>query len=505
MGLRAALARGFRGIAGRLAGPVPSSRGRRRRTSVQSRHQDFLHDRGEFDPIGLANGDRGLTAMERMRALRFARRNDKRNGVYGELLRKFEQHTVGDGVEFTFEDETVKAHVEAVLGDRRNRFHERLGERWRETLNEGEYFLRIETDQRLALGDTVIPTGIIRFGRIEVDQVRDVRVSASDPDCLMEIEVEHAQGVRRWYPLAAPGVNPVPGIEVIDGNPVETGALVAVLPMQVGTSRGRGTPLLARILEKVELVDDVVDANARKAEYLNRFWLHTEYLPSGDAEKDEQLEDDLIAWGTQADPGEMLVTSTRNEVKPKMLAPDLKVMDQKALFDLVLEYVLGSTGVPRMWFASGGETNRATAVEQGSPIHRSLVSLQATLKQHIEALVRYVIWLGKLSGRIARETSDEFMVQMAAISTRDTQREIGVLQQLQSLLTSAVASGLLHPEEAQTIFRGAVKAQTMFEAPLQSDAPEPQLVSQTEDILNRMPEPLREAIRKELPGHRRAS
>ena len=77
--------------------------------------------------------------------------------------------------------------------------------------------------------------------------------------------------------------------------------------------------------------------------------------------------------------------------EPDRLVADLdaslaqKILDQKALFDMVLEFVLGSEGIPRMWFGSSGETNRASAVEQNSPIHRTLLALQKRLKDIITA------------------------------------------------------------------------------------------------------------------------
>lgn len=476
----------------------------RHRASVQSDLDDWLRDRGEHDPSLEGSASRALTEAERRRVLRFARRNTKRNGCYGSILNKLVEHTLGDGVKIEgFKSPEVEAYVRGVLDDRRNAWEGSLEDRWRETLNEGEYLMTLETQRRNPGAAEAVPTGLVRFGRFEVDQIKGVRRARSNPDLVLELEIELEPGLRQWYPVARPGTMPAQDATVANGEVVALGTMTAIAYWTVSRLGGRGTPRLMRIVEKVELVDDVVDGNARKGEFTNRHWVHATYAPTGDKEEDEQFEEDAESFITEGAPGSFFLTSKAREFVMDVFAPDLKIPDQKALYDMVVEFVLGSEGIPRMWFGSSGETNRATAIEQGSPIYRMLVSLQARLQQNIIELVEYLIWLGKASGRIRADADEGFSVLMASISTRDTQREIGVLQQLASLVDHAVRSGLLHAEEGQAIFRGAVEAQTLFEIELQKEAPDPAGVGAVADVLNDMPEQLRESIRKLLPGHRR--
>lgn len=477
----------------------------RHTSSVEPGLDDWLHDRGEHDPSLEGSASRALTDAERRRALRFARRNYKRNGCYGSILGKLVEHTLGDGVEIGgFEDAEVEAYVRGVLDDRRNAWDDGLEDRWRDTLNEGEFLLTLETQRRNPGAADPVPTGLVRFGRFEVEQIKGVRRARSNPDRILELEIELEPGLRQWFPVAIPGAMPAHDATLANGEVVALGTMTAICYWSVSRLAGRGSPRLLRILEKAELVDDVVDSNARKAEYLNRFWLTGEYKSEDDGgEKDQKFEEDARDFVEQGLPGSFFLTSKGREFLLKVFAPDLKVLDQKALYDMVVEFVLGSEGIPRAWFGSSGETNRATAVEQGSPVHRMLISLQARLQQNITDLVEYLIWLGKASGRIRAGADETFEVQMAAISTRDTQREVGVLQQLASFAEHCVRAGLLHEEEAQAIVRGAIAAQTMFEVKLQKEPPDPTGVGAVADVLNEMPEKLRESIRKLLPGHRR--
>jgi len=476
----------------------------RHRASVQSGLDDWLRDKGESDPSLEGSASRALTDAERRRALRFARRNYKRNGCYGSILNKLVEHTVGDGVVVGgFGDPEVEAYVRGILEDRRNAFDDALEDRWRETLNEGEYFLTLETQRRNPGAGEPVPTGLVRFGRLEVEQIRGVRRSRTNPDEVLELQIELEPGLRQWFPVARPGVMPAQDATMLDGQPVALGTMTAVCYWTVSRLGGRGTPRLLRILEKAELVDDVVDSNARKAEYLNRYWTTATYAATGDKEEDEQFEEDAKAFATEGEPGSFFISSKARDFVLSVFAPDLKILDQKALYDMVVEFVLGSEGIPRMWFGSSGETNRATAIEQGSPIYRMLVSLRARLQCNIEDLVAYLVWLGKASGRIRADASEVFEVQMAEIWTRDTQREVGVLQQLASFAEHCRRAAYLHPEEAQRLVRGAIAAQTMFELKLEDEAPDPAAAEAVADVLNDMPEQLRESIRKHLPGHRR--
>ena len=491
-----------------LRAPAPRPKMRHKSSIAARQELEFQRDGEGWQgrQLGIRGADRGLTPSQRLKVLRFARDNYKRNGVYGRLIKSVVDYTIGDGVVICdYEDSEVKSHVERILNDRRNDFHRRLAERWRETLNEGEYLLTIETDRRNAADPgPAVPTGVVRFGRFEADQIESVATPKSDPDCIVRLGIRHEDGRVVEYPVARCGQLPRQDVATVDGVPVTTGAMTAIAYWSTERLAGRGVPLLMRILDKVDLVDAIVDSNVRKGELLNRFFVHGEYKSEDDGGKsDEAFEKDFLNWVRHVEPGEAFVSSVERAMTLKVMAPDLKMIEQEQLFNQGLEFVLGSAGFPRMWFSSSGETNRATAVEQGSPVHRMLTSLQAELKGIIEDLVRYLIWLGKRSGRVPATAAEGFTVQVALISTRDAQRDVSVLQQMQALLGSAVRSGDLHPHESQRAFRGMLAAQTTFEIKLEDKPPEPVSIADLDRMLREMPGAIRESIKKHLPGHRR--
>lgn len=453
----------------------------------QFRRDDFTGNSYQGRNLGMRAGDRELTDPERMRALRFARANYKRNGLYGQLVHRLLEHTYGDGVVLgEFGDDTVKDYVESVLTET---WFEQLEDRWRETINEGEYMLVIRTDRRNFGPGAPVPTGLVRFGRFDVEQIRGVHVNPEDPDNIVEINIRHDDDTEAWYPI-------------LGSSSRLPKSLAAISYWSINKMGSRGSPQFVRILEKAQLVDDVVDQQARKGEYLGRHWLKGEYVAQDDADKDAEFEDDAFAWMTNAEPGEAFIASKAREFKVEVLAPDLKTPEQRALYDMVLDFVCGSAGVPKHWFGGGGDTNRATAVEQGSPAHRMLIKLQKSLKRCVSQVIDHLIWMGKASGRILHDADEAYQVHMSQIPTRDAQRDVSTVQQLASALTHARTEGLISIEEAQRIYRGALVAQTTFDVALDDKPPDPETVGPDARIAD-VRDQFGRGLRESLPGHRR--
>lgn len=494
----------------------------RHRSSHSARQEDEFRRDGDGwqgRPLGAGAGDRALTESERMRALRLSRHLYKRGGMYASMVDRLVDFSVGDGVVLEVEDDEVRAYLEAVLPGCTeepepggSQWWRDLKRRWRETLNEGEYLLSIETGHRNPGEEGApIPTGAVRFGRIEVERIRDAHVSARDQDELVALSIATGTGDAVTYPVARRGVAPVPELVAVEGRTVRTGRLVAVHYWRTNQLGPRGAPHLLRLLGKTGLVDDVVDQSARKGEILNRVVMHGEYqadssegAPDTDpqAVADKAFEDELMEVLTNPSEPTAFVSSVARKVTIKAVAPDLKILDQRALYDLVVDYICGSASFPKHWFGGGGDTVRAVAMEQGSPAHRMLVGLQADLQMTLEDLVGYLVWLGKRSGRIRPDRSEQVSVLMALIATRDSQRDAGVLQQVSANVAFLEDLGHISPAEAQRINRTLLKGQTFLEVKL-DEKPPPVRPRGLGPVLGEMPEVVRESIRRRLPLHRR--
>lgn len=479
---------------------------------------DFLRD--DDDGAGIYQGRRSgrgsddaeLTPEERAKAVRNSRSAFKRSGAYGAVLDRITDFVLGDGVAIEIKDERTNEWIQELLGRPEIDWDGQLRKRVSRLLVDGEFLLSAYVQER----DPGQPSGNVVLGRMDPLGISEVTALALNEDRLLTVELDHGAGIPAiCYPIAevdgpllrvsidAEGKPHLAPLEGADGEtardraiiqleapdhreddgledapedpasdqpedprqaaaePVaEDAVLAAVFLWQINTLGTRGAPLLTRLLDKAAVLDEAVEELARKAEYLNRHWLHIEYEPSGDQDKDEAFEKRAMDWATQMEPGACLVTAKPNGsggVQVHVKVADLKIQDQKALYELLLDYLLGSQGIPRMWFSSGGDTNRATAAEQGTPIFRSIRTLQSYIQRRIEDVIRWLMWLGSHAGAPINLEAD-VEITMADVASRDSLRDVEEVAGLAIALRELVTSGALRHAESERILRKVLKA-----------------------------------------------
>lgn len=435
---------------------VESSVSRRRRVGAASPGQqadDFRRDGPSYQGalLGGFSAERDLSPEDRRRMVRLSRLNHKRSGVYGQVLDTLVDFTVADGAVVACTDPRAQAFWDRVTMDPANAWDRTYRQRVTMRLVDGEYVLTATVPFRgLDANAQPILSGTVLFGRMEPDSITAIETSEINVDRLLSLAFQPAGALKPFtLPMARPNVK-------LRDNGDGTGT--AAFFWRCNTLGVRGVPYLSRSLDKATMLDAVVDELARKAEYTSRFWLHATYDSTGDKREDAKVRRELLAWLRSWTPGE--AAATTGNVKVTAIAPELGVVDAKAFVDLVLEYVLGSHGIPRMWYAAGGDTNRATAVEQGTPIHRRLDALQSDLRSEIEDVIRFVLWVGKASGVLPPDVPETFSVTMADVATRDSIRDVNELQGLVMALDSLVASEIISPVERQAIGRRALQGKS---------------------------------------------
>jgi len=487
---------------------------------LEGASDDFLRD--DDDGAGIYQGRRSgrggddaeLTPEERRKAVQNSRSAFKRSGAYGAVLDRITDFVLGDGVAIEVKDEATNAWLHDLLERPEIAWDENLRKRVSRLLVDGEFLLSAYVQER----DPGQPSGNVVLGRMDPLGISEVTALALNEDRLLTVELDHGSGIPAvCYPMAEvdgpllrlviddegkPHLAPLEGAEgetarerslvqlespadVTDedasledapADPVadepehpteaateavaEEAVLAAVFLWQINTLGTRGAPLLTRLLDKAAVLDEAVEEMARKAEYLNRHWLHIEYEPSGDQEKDEAFEKRAMDWATQMEPGACLVTAKPNGsggVEVHVKVADLKVADQQALYEILLDYLLGSQGIPRMWFSSGGDTNRATAAEQGTPIFRSIRTLQSYIQGRIRAVVDWLLWLGSNAGAPVNLDAD-IEITMADVASRDSLRDVEEVAGLAIALRELVTNGAIRASESERILRKVLKA-----------------------------------------------
>lgn len=441
-----------------------TARGRARGATPSQQADDFRRDGPSYQGalMGGWSAERDVSPEDRRKLVRLSRLNYKRSGVYGQVIDTLVDFAVGDGVVVSCKDSRAQAFWDRFGNDPANLWDRSYRQRITTRLVDGEYVLTLTVPFRGPDGrGGSILSGSVLAGRLEPDTIVEITRSQVNIDRIVSLKFQpEGQADAFTIPIARPGV-------ALRDNGDGTGT--ACLFWACNKLGGRGTPYLSRSLDKATMLDAVVDEMARKAEYTSRFWTQADFTSTGDKREDAKVRRELLAWLRSWVPGEAAVTT--GGVKVNVHAPNLGLPDAKAFVELVLEYILGSHGIPRMWYAAGGDTNRATAVEQGTPIHRRLDALQADLRCELEDVVRFVLWVGQAAGILGPDVSPDFTITMADVATRDSIRDVNELNGLVLALDSLVASEIISPLERQAIGRRALQGKSFGDLVTPEGAP----------------------------------
>lgn len=463
---------------------------------------DFRHDRVDgYQGRSLMPGEHevDLTPEERRRAVQQSRRVYGRCAVYGAVLDRLADFIYGDGVVFKVKGEAAQKALDDVLNHPENRFHELLKPRLVRFLIDGEFVWSIHSAPRSGVqvppedeedrgteavlpsaekpvkkvdgakptspGAGATPTAEIRIGRLAPDGIETVSVAALNHDRIKGITYKHSVGQEAiFYPNAEPNIELASitrKVEVgANAEEITVGPVLAAAAFwRVHPLSTRSGPLLTRIIDKADTLDEAITNAARKVEYVNRFYLHVKYKKAGDEARGEKsadlaFEKKVMDWSTSWEPGAALVTG--QDVEVNVQAPDLKLLDMQHLYDILISWILGAHGIPRMWYSDGGDTNRATAAEQGTPIHRSIRSLQAYWAMLLQNLAEFILWWLAAAGVHGVTGEEGVDVVTSDVATRDSERDVKEITGLALALNELVAAGIITPKERVAIGRDVV-------------------------------------------------
>ena len=472
-----------------------------RKSLRESARDEWARDRGEYQGsrVGGKADEADMSEKERRIARELSRNLYNKNGIYGAVVDRFVDHVMGDGVVITVEDEAAQAWLDDQLGKPETRFHETLGQRVARFIVDGEMPVLISTLARGASApespdpedeeegsahSAPVNTGDFFIGRLDVEGVTGVGVSPFNHDAVVSVTYKApAGGKDPEIPIAKPGTPLIPFDDNFkplglgkdsDGIPSR---LCALQLWQARTIGKRSGPLFSRIIDRAGSLDDVFEEFIRKVEYLNRWWVHIRHKLQGDEAQGENSKDlafakEMTDLFTSLESGEAVVTDLDTEVEAQ--TPDLKMADMKEFYDVVIDMILGAYAIPRFWYSSGGDTNRATAAEQGSPIYKFVKSWQASvLKVCIEDLVRYLLDLGMRAGvkGLGRGAETPFTVVMADVATRDSIRDADEMLRMAVALREYEDLGAISSEEMVQVLRANLKSK-WFGDMLEGEGPE---------------------------------
>jgi len=125
------------------------------------------------------------------------------------------------------------------------------------------------------------------------------------------------------------------------------------------------------------------------------------------------------------------------------VAPDLKIPDDVALLDAIVDAVAVGAGLPKTWLSGTTDVNRATATELAEPAIKRLTARQRYFRYCLEQLVTFILDQAELAGmikwrpttlRTLRPVPWQFAVQMPDMRQKDVQSAAAALNQAANAL-----------------------------------------------------------------------
>lgn len=175
------------------------------------------------------------------------------------------------------------------------------------------------------------------------------------------------------------------------------------------------------------------------------------------------LWDLLVEGGTPAQIKEQLDNLSKKtgsafghneKVTLNAVTPDLKAVEAEKGARLIRNHILSSLGWPEHWFGGGGDVNRATSVEMGTPAFKSLDSKQRTIKYILEFILGVVIDKRRVAGslQVDDKAAKAFTINTPEIATKDLTKQSAAIKEIAASLTMAENQEWIDKEGAQKIF-----------------------------------------------------
>ncbi len=157
-------------------------------------------------------------------------------------------------------------------------------------------------------------------------------------------------------------------------------------------------------------------------------------------------------------PGERIVHNDKVEIK--LLTPDIKANNSTEIVRLFKNIILLSKRMPEHWFSDGGNTNLATAVEQGTAVFRLLKNRQQYWVYILEQILMFVLhqaYINKKEGfSLTREdliNNIKIKVLVPEFETKNLDKVSKSINEIADFLNKGIEKGLITKDTAGKIFR----------------------------------------------------
>jgi len=373
------------------------------------------------------------------------------NPLARRMLETIREWILGEGATVTSPHPRTQDYLDGFWTDRVNRWPIRLWEQTLELFLMGERFWPVFTNQF---------SGLMRFGVTDPASVKEVVLDPDNVEVALGVVLKSRPGVpeRRYRAvLTAAETDVLTGPGLREWEALTDGELFISRINRLSTqSRG--------ISEIFSLADWLDGYEQLLFSILQREQANAQVM--WDVELQGMSDEDIQKWlETQSYPKPLSIRAHNEKVKWELQGPAFGSSSNNVEHArLFRNHLLGGIGIPEHWFGGGGDVNRATAAEMGTPTEKSLTAKQRLVKNIIEEVIEAQVARGIEYGAIPDDDeAREFQLEFPEPSTKDLTKISSSLQQFATGLSIAAQEGWVDDATAVRVMTSLLQ-QTGVEA-----------------------------------------
>lgn len=387
---------------------------------------------------------RDLTPVTHDRMLKIAHHLGRTNPFARWLLNTTRDFLCGEGITVKATDPAIQEVLTAFWDDPINRMALKWPEKVRELGLFGEQCWPVFIHET---------TGLLRLGYIDPDCIKEV---VHDPD-----NAEEAIGVVMKDRADQPGKK----LRILKGgHDRELFAPAALLLRQetfidgdcfyyainkASAGETRGISDLFALSDWLDGYEQLIWNTLDRTGFINAFCWDVTLENADDAK--------IADWKRRNPPPKPGSLFVHNEkVKMAAVTPDLQSEDTERHARIFRNHVLGASGFPEHWYGGGGDVNRATAAEMGTPTYKSLQSRQLVTKYILQDILTTQVREAQARRRELRGVEEvTFEIMMPRLSIIDLVKAAGALKDVAAAAIVAEDRQWIAQEQAARLFAAA--------------------------------------------------
>jgi hypothetical protein len=410
----------------------------------------------------LTDSKREIPDFNRERALKIVRYLAKSNPLAYRGLELTADFVWGDGFTPIARDEDVQKILDGNWDDPSNAWDLKGKSRAHELSLSGEWLFEMKVTPE---------NGRVRIRVIPPECIGEMEVTDIARDEVKSVMVTEEKGEERWLQVIQKREDPnsplgyafsklEPGAATKEGIPYAGECFLFRINRLIGELNGSSD--LLPVADWIDALDSFLFNAIERSALLNAFIIDVEIQNTSQTYL-EKRRAEIEAHPPR--PGRVNIRTPQE--KWTFMTPTFAASDHEVMAKMIRHIIVAGMGLAETWFGTGESTNRASAVEMGTPIFRRLKSRQFYIESALRLILEHQLFHSINAKRITTTAVNEqgqtvtrdftFQVIPAEISPKDHRDDAVILGEVVAALESARVAGHITDEETERAVRRAAQ------------------------------------------------